>query len=72
MCDSTLHILARASALIRSSKREGMPTVLLTSSELRRHVRRLIAREHPRLAVLAFNELLADVQVESVGTIGLF
>jgi type III secretory pathway component EscV len=46
--------------------------VLLTPAELRRHVRRLIAREHPRLPVLAYSELSGDVQIERVGTIGLF
>ena len=46
--------------------------VLLAPPELRRHVRRLVAREHPRLPVLAYSELGSDVQVDRVGTIGLF
>ncbi len=46
--------------------------VLLAPAELRRHVRRLVAREHPRLPVLAYSELSGDVQIERVGTIGLF
>jgi type III secretion protein V len=45
------------------------PPVIVTSAELRRHVRRLIEGEHPRLPVLAYHELLGDVQVEQVGTI---
>lgn len=43
--------------------------VILTSAELRRHVRRLVEGEHPRLPVLAYQELDADVEVEQVGTI---
>ena len=35
--------------------------VILTSAELRRHVRRLVEGEHPRLPVLAYQELLSDV-----------
>jgi len=43
--------------------------VILTSAELRRHVRRLVEGEHPSLPVLAYQELLSDVEVEQVGTI---
>ena len=43
--------------------------VILTSPELRRHVRRLVEGEHPRLPVLAYQELASDVEVEQVGTI---
>jgi type III secretion protein V len=43
--------------------------VILTSAELRRHVRRLVEGEHPRLPVLAYQELDANVEVEQVGTI---
>jgi type III secretion protein V len=45
--------------------------VILTSSELRRHVRRLIEVDHPRLPVLAYDELLGDVEIERLGTIRL-
>jgi type III secretion protein V len=46
--------------------------VLLTSGELRRHLRRLVATEHPRLPVLAYHELLPEIEVERVGTVRLF
>jgi type III secretory pathway component EscV len=45
--------------------------VILTSPELRRHVRRLVEGEHPRLPVLAYQELGSDVEVEQVGTISI-
>jgi type III secretion protein V len=61
-----------ADALLASVDREAGPhksPIILTSAELRRHVRRLVEGEHPRLPVLAYQELLSDVEVEQVGTI---
>ncbi len=61
-----------ADALLASVDKEAgahKALVILTSPELRRHVRRLVEGEHPRLPVLAYQELLSDVEVEQVGTI---
>jgi type III secretion protein V len=61
-----------ADALLASVEREvgaHKSPVILTAPELRRHVRRLVEGEHPRLPVLAYPELAADVEVEQVGTI---
>ncbi|MGZ3427469.1 MAG: FHIPEP family type III secretion protein, partial [Polyangia bacterium] len=61
-----------ADALLASVEREAgahKSPIILTSTELRRHVRRLVEGEHPRLPVLAYQELLSDVEVEQVGTI---
>jgi type III secretory pathway component EscV len=61
-----------ADALLASVDREieaHKAPVILTAPELRRHVRRIIEGEHPRLPVLAYPELAADVEVEQVGTI---
>jgi type III secretion protein V len=44
--------------------------VLLTSFELRRHVRQLFCVDFPALPVLSFNELLPTTQVEVIGHIG--
>jgi type III secretory pathway component EscV len=61
-----------ADAFLQSVTRESMKGgVIVTSSDLRRHVRRLVADEHPQLPVIAYHELLPDVQVERVGTITL-
>jgi len=43
--------------------------VLLTSSALRRHIRRLTERTLPHLAVLSFAELSPNVNVRTVGTV---
>jgi type III secretion protein V len=63
-----------ADALLASVEREldqQKQPVIITSAELRRHVRRLIEGEHPRVPVLSYQELLSDVQVERVGTISI-
>jgi type III secretion protein V len=58
-------LLASLASEVQSHK----SPIILTSAELRRHVRRLVEGEHPRLPVLAYQELDADVEVEQVGTI---
>jgi type III secretion protein V len=58
-------------ALGRELEGLGPGAVIVTSAELRRHVRRLVEGEHPLLPVLAYHELLPDVEVERVGTIRL-
>jgi type III secretion protein V len=62
-----------ADAFLQSVTRESVKSgaVIVTSAELRRHVRRLVEHEHPALPVLAYHELLPEVQVERVGTITL-
>jgi type III secretion protein V len=58
-------------ASLRQELEAHPDAALLTSGELRRHLRRLVADEHPRLPVLAYHELAADVEVERVGTVRL-
>ena len=61
-----------ADALLDSVRGElvGQPrAVLLAPRELRRHVRRLVEGEFPRLPVLAFDELSPEVLIERVGTL---
>jgi type III secretory pathway component EscV len=63
-----------ADALLSSVTREAdaqKRAVIITPADLRRHVRRLVEGEHPSLPVLAYHELLPEVQVERVGTITL-
>jgi len=47
------------------------PPVLLTSMEIRRFVKRLVEIEHPDVAVLSFQELVQDVNVQPVGRIAV-
>lgn len=51
-------------------KLEGHPAdVILTTMELRRHVRRLVEADLPGLPVLAYTELLPDVRVQAVARV---
>jgi type III secretion protein V len=51
---------------------EGHPAdVILTTTEIRRHVRRLVEADLPGLPVLAYNELLPDVRVETVARVSV-
>jgi type III secretion protein V len=43
--------------------------VILAAMDVRRYLRKLIERDYPELAVIAYQELQADVQVQSIGQI---
>lgn len=45
------------------------PPVILTTIEVRKRVRELIEKEFPQLAVLSYQELKADLNIQSVGRI---
>jgi flagellar biosynthesis protein FlhA len=47
----------------------GHQPVLLTSSRIRRPLRRLTERSLPALPVLAFNEVASEVEVRAIGTV---
>jgi len=49
----------------------GVQPVVLCSSKVRLLFRRLTERYLPNLVVLAYGELLPDLEVESVGTVML-
>ena len=46
----------------------GQP-VLLVPPQIRPHVRRLVERSFPALAVLSHNEITSQVRIQSVGTV---
>jgi type III secretion protein V len=43
--------------------------VILAAMDVRRYMRKLIERDYPDLAVVAYQELQADIQVQSIGQI---
>ena len=47
----------------------GGAPVILTSAEIRRHVRRLLETQHPELAVLSFQELTAETKLQPLGRV---
>jgi flagellar biosynthesis protein FlhA len=66
----------RAQALIEALSREaddaiaqGRRPVLLCSSRVRRHVRRLCSQTLPQLSVCAYNEVTPGVNVETIGVV---
>jgi len=49
----------------------GHEPVVLTSPNVRRHVRSLVGRSYPQLAVLSYAEVVPEATVEAVGTVRL-
>jgi flagellar biosynthesis protein FlhA len=47
----------------------GRRPVLLCSSRIRRHVRRLVEQALPQLSVCAYNEVAPGVSVETIGVV---
>ncbi len=62
----TRDILAAVTRTIPNTAREA---VILTNAGIRRHVRRLVEEEHPQLAVLSFEELAPEVQLQPLGRV---
>jgi type III secretion protein V len=58
-------------ALTEALRAAGQPPVLLTSGDVRRAVRLLVAVRHPRLQVIGYDELPPDLPVRPVGRLAL-
>ena len=61
-------INALAKELEKFSKTQSQPTILC-SSEIRMHLKKFIDRFLPGISVLSFNEILNNIQVQSLGTV---
>ena len=66
----------RAQALVRSlsaqveqSVQRGRRPVLICSSRVRRHLRRLVEQALPQLSVCAYNEIAPGISVETIGVV---
>ncbi len=64
-------LLAQMSELMKKFTELGQPPILLTNEVIRVYLRRLLAQYFPGLYVLAFNELVGTVQIQSIGNIVL-
>jgi type III secretion protein V len=64
-------ILASVRQALAARSAAAAPAVILAGMEVRRFIRRLVEIEHPDVAVLSFQELVADVNVQPVGRIAL-
>jgi type III secretion protein V len=51
------------------SEADGPGPVVLTNAEIRRYVRRLVENDHPNLAVLSYQELAPEAQVQPLGRV---
>jgi flagellar biosynthesis protein FlhA len=67
---------ARAQSLVHSLAGQveratamGVRPVLICSSRVRRHLRRLIEQAFPQLPVVAYNEIAANIRVETTGVV---
>jgi flagellar biosynthesis protein FlhA len=47
----------------------GLRPVVLCSSRIRRHLRRLVEQTLPQLPVMAYNEILPGIRVETTGVV---
>jgi type III secretion protein V len=56
-------------AVGRTLSSVGQLAVILTSSEIRRYVRRLVESEYPQLAVVSYQELSPETQLQPLGRI---
>jgi flagellar biosynthesis protein FlhA len=66
----------RAQALVRSlslqtedAVQRGRRPVLICSSRVRRHLRRLVEQALPQLSVCAYNEIAPGISVETIGVV---
>jgi flagellar biosynthesis protein FlhA len=64
-------LLAAIKQTWEQSGQMGYPPVLLCSSILRRHLKRLLERFMPQVAVLGHNEIAPSTKIKSLGTVSL-
>ena len=49
---------------------QGFPPVLLCNGKIRMPLRRLLERQMPQLAILAYSEIPTNVEAQSILTVG--
>lgn len=49
----------------------GYPAILLVAPELRKPIRRILERDLRSVAVLSYNEIVADIELEAVGMVSI-
>jgi flagellar biosynthesis protein FlhA len=67
--DRAQELVASLSRRVEELASGGRRPVLVCSSRLRRHVRRLVEQRLPQLPVLAYNEIVPGIRVEAAGTV---
>jgi flagellar biosynthesis protein FlhA len=64
-------LIRKVAAAVRDTVAGGFEAVLLTSSPIRRHVRRMVQNAVPELPVLAYDELVPAMRLEGRATVSL-
>jgi flagellar biosynthesis protein FlhA len=64
-------LIHKVAAAVRDTVAGGFEAVLLTSSPIRRHVRRMVQHAVPELPVLAYDELVPAMRLEGRATVTL-
>lgn len=64
-------LIDKLTEVIRGSLATGYDVVLLTSSNIRSHIRHLIENALPQVAVLSYKEVSSGVKIDSVGIVKL-
>jgi flagellar biosynthesis protein FlhA len=67
----TEQLIRKVAAAVRDTVAGGFEAVLLTSSPIRRHVRRMVQNAVPELPVLAYDELVPAMRLEGRATVSL-
>jgi flagellar biosynthesis protein FlhA len=67
--DRAFQLVSSLSQRVEELASGGRRPVLVCSSRLRRHVRRLVEQRLPQLPVLAYNEIVPGIRVEAAGVV---
>ncbi len=62
-------IIKEMNKLIEEASKHGFQAVVLVSPTIRLYVKQIIERSLPRMPVLSFNEIVSEIEIESIGII---
>ena len=73
MPDPTLvqKIVGNLQKFVRTFTEKGVPPILLCSPNTRIHVRKILEKFFPQIVVLSHNEITQDVNIKSLGMLGV-
>lgn len=69
--DSWQKLIGKLSVLIDEGIKRGLQPVIVTSSQLRLPLKRLLERAIPQITVLSYNEIDSTLNIENIGVISL-
>jgi len=69
--DSWQKLIGKLSVLIDEGIKRGLQPVIVTSSQLRLPLKRLLERAIPQISVLSYNEIDSTLNIENIGVISL-